>query len=134
MRRTILLAGVLPFVSAFLGGVLAFSLVAAPQAAAQSSQAQEVRASAFTLVGPDGTVLADLRPGPFGGQLQLYDATGTRRLNMNASGILNVIDQDGITPVFRAGRQYAPGVRGEPPLNGVQLSPDASISIIPPSP
>src|SRR5215210_3919603 len=62
MWRTILLAGVLPFGSAFLGGALAFSLVAAPQATAQSSQPQEVRASAFTLVGPDGTVLAQLAP------------------------------------------------------------------------
>jgi hypothetical protein len=60
MRRLILLAGVLPSVSAFLGGVLAFSLVAPEPATAQSSQVQEVRASAFTLVGPEGTVLASL--------------------------------------------------------------------------
>ena len=37
MRRTVLLAGILPFVSAFLGGVLAFSLVVPAPATAQSS-------------------------------------------------------------------------------------------------
>src|SRR5215216_1308433 len=80
MRRTLLLSAVVPFVSAFLGGALAFSLVVAPQATAQSSQPQEVRASAFTLVGPDGTVLARLAPGPGGGsRLSLGDAAGTGR-------------------------------------------------------
>src|SRR5207302_356980 len=34
-----------------------------PAAAAQSSQPQEVRASMFTLVGPEGTALARLEPG-----------------------------------------------------------------------
>jgi hypothetical protein len=62
MRRTFVLSAVVPFVSAFLGAALAFSLVVAPQAAAQANQPQEVRASAFTLVGPDGTVLAELAP------------------------------------------------------------------------
>ncbi len=37
MQRTILLAGVLPFVSAFLGGVLAFSLMAPSSATANQS-------------------------------------------------------------------------------------------------
>jgi hypothetical protein len=67
MRRTILVAAVVPFVSAFLGGALAFSLVAAPHATAQSSQLQEVRASAFTLVREDGTVTARLGPSANGG-------------------------------------------------------------------
>jgi len=135
MRRTILLSGVLPFVSAFLGGVLAFSLVAAPQATAQSSQAQEVRASAFTLVGPDGTVLARLQPStPAGnGILSLFDAAGTRRLHMNGNGFVAVFDQDGTTPVFRAGRTFTDTASG-PPLNGVELGPGGSISTIPPSP
>src|ERR687894_179172 len=84
MRRTILLMGILPFVSAFVGGVLAFSLVAPLQATAQSSQVQEVRASAFTLVGPDGTVLAQLAHNPASGtgRLSLRDAAGTERVGL----------------------------------------------------
>ena len=61
MWRTILLAGILPCASAFLGGVLA-SLMATPQATAQSGELQDVRASSFTLVGEDGTVIAQLAP------------------------------------------------------------------------
>src|SRR5919202_1372222 len=103
MSLTILLASVLPFISAFLGGALAFSLVAAPRATAQSGQLQEVRASAFTLVGPDGTVLARLAPGPGGGgRLALSDTAGTERVTMASGGVLNVWDQDGTTVVFRA--------------------------------
>jgi hypothetical protein len=49
MRRMILLAGVLPFVSAFLGSVLAFSLTTPSSATAQPNQLQEVRASAFAI-------------------------------------------------------------------------------------
>ena len=135
MRRTILVAGVLPFVSAFLGGALAFSLVAAPQATAQSSQPQEVRASAFTLVGPDGTVLAQLAPGGGGARLVLRDAGGTDRVTLVSLGTLNVWDQDGTTVVFRAGRSYTVGATsGLPPINGVELGPDGSISTIPPLP
>src|SRR5215210_862673 len=106
MWRTILLAGVLPFVSACLGGALAFSLVAAPQATAQANQLQEVRASAFTLVGADGTVLAQLARNPTSGsgRLSLRDAAGTERVTVAAGGILNVYDPDGTTVVFRAGR------------------------------
>ncbi len=135
MWRTILLASVLPFVSAFLGGALAFSLVAAPQATAQSSQLQEVRASAFTLVGPDGTVLATLArgPGPTGpGRLSLRDGAGTERVTMTGAGILNVWDQDGTTVVFRAGRSYNPvgAATGLPPINGVELGPGGSIRML----
>ena len=134
MRRTILLSAVIPFVSAFLGGALAFSLVAAPQAAAQSNQPQEVRASAFTLVGPDGTVLAQLarQPTSGNGRLSLRDAAGTERVTMAAGGLLNVWDQDGTTVVFRAGRSYNVGTAsGLPPTNGVELGPGGSISTIP---
>ena len=137
MWRTILLASVLPFVSAFLGGTLAFSLMAAPQATAQSSQPQEVRASAFTLVGPDGTVLARLAPGPGGGsRLSLGDAAGTERLTLAGAGILNVWDQDGTTVVFRAGRSYNPvgAATGLPPINGVELGPGGSIRMMEPLP
>ena len=135
MRRTILLAGVLPFVSAFLGGALAFSLVAAPQATAQSGQLQEVRASAFTLVGPDGTVIARLAPSPRGdGILRLYDHAGTQRLVVVGDGVVSVFAEDGTTHLFRAGRTFQPGPAGQAPVNGVLLGPDGSIGMIPPSP
>ena len=97
MRRTIFLAGVLPFVSAFLGGVLAFSLVAAPQATAQSSQVQKVRASAFTLVGTDGTVLARLAPAETTsgerelGILTLYGVTGVQVRSDEASAATTIV-------------------------------------------
>ena len=133
MWRTLLLASVLPFVSAFLGGALAFSLVAAPQATAQSSQLQEVRASAFTLVGPDGTVLAQLARNPTSGtgRLSLRDAAGTERVTLVGGGILNVWDQDGTTVVFGAGRSYNVGAAsGLPPTNGVELGPGGFIGMI----
>jgi hypothetical protein len=136
MRR-ILLAAVVPFCSAFLGGVLAFSLVVAPQATAQANQPQEVRASTFTLVGEDGTVLAQLAPTPGGnaGRLSLLNA-GTERVRLTGAGTLNVLDQDGTTVVFRAGRSYNPVgvVTGLPPANGVELGPGGSISTMPPLP
>jgi hypothetical protein len=134
MRRTILLSAVVPFVSAFLGGALAFSLVVAPQATAQANQPQEVRASAFTLVGPDGTVLAELAPSATAnaGRLLLRDAAGTQRVVLVGTGTLNVFDQEGTTVVFRAGRNY--GVGGASGLNGVQLGPGGSISTMPPLP
>jgi hypothetical protein len=132
MWRTLLLASVLPFVSAFLGGTLAFSLMAAPQATAQSSQPQEVRASAFTLVRADGTVLAQLAPSPGGtGRLALSDAAGTERVTLQGGGTLNIWDQDGTTVVFRAGRSYTVGVAsGLPPTNGVELGPGGSIRML----
>jgi hypothetical protein len=133
MRR-ILLAAVVPFCSAFLGGVLAFSFVVAPQATAQSNQPQEVRASAFTLVGPDGTVLAELAPSATqnAGRLLLRDAAGTQRVVVVGTGTLNVFDQDGTTVVFRAGRNYPAGATTG--LNGVELGPGGSISTMPPLP
>src|SRR2546427_8536355 len=93
MRRTVLLAGILPFVSAFLSGVLAFSLVVPAPATAQSSQPQEVRASAFTLVAADGAVLASLAPGGGGGALlQLFDATtGNQRVRLPRAGAAAVL-------------------------------------------
>jgi hypothetical protein len=131
MRRTILVAVLLPFVSAFLGGVLAFSLVGAPPATAQANQPQEVRASAFTLVGADGTVLAELGSSPNvnAGRLVLRDAAGTQRVVLVGSGSLNFFDEEGTSMVFRAGRNYGAGATSG--LNGVQLGPGGSISTIP---
>ena len=136
MGRTILLASVLPFISAFLGGSLALSLVGAPQVTAQSSEAQEVRASAFTLVGPDGTVLARLAGGetPAGrelGVLTLNSIAGTRRLTVTGAGTVNAYEADGTTLAFKAGRSVAVGLAGEPLVNGVLLGPDGSIGMLP---
>jgi hypothetical protein len=132
-----MLLALVPFFSAFLGGLLAFGLVMAPQATAQSNQPQEVRASAFTLVGDDGTVLAELGRAGTGGRLLLRDAAGTQRVTLVGTGILNVWDQDGTSVVFRAGRSYpgaGGGASGLGQLNGVELDPGGSISTIPPLP
>jgi len=130
MRRSIWLAGVLPFVSAFLGGILAFGLIAAPQATAQSSQPAEVRASAFILVAPDGTTLARIGSGGIGnGNLTLFDSTGTQRVVLGGNGGLNVFDLDG-SPIFRAGRTFEASPGGSE-LNGVMLGPGGSISSLP---
>jgi hypothetical protein len=134
MRRTILLSGVLPFLAAFLGGILAFSLVTAPQATAQANQLQEVRASAFTLVGPDGTVLARLAPGPQGpGNLALNDTAGIRRLALTGAGVLTVFDADGTTTRFRSGSCVEHCVGGAA-LNGIELNQDGTVRSIPPVP
>ena len=97
-----------------------------------------MRASAFTLVGPDGTVLAQLAPQPDSGngRLTLRDAAGTQRVTLGGAGTLNVYDQDGTTVVFRAGRSYNPvgAATGLPPLNGVELGTGGSIGTIPPLP
>ena len=133
MRIALFLAGVFPFVSAFLGGVLAVTLTApSGSATAQSGLAQEVRASAFTLVGPDGTVLASLAPSSSGhGLLQLYDAAGTRHLGIVGAGAVQAFDADGTTIVFRAGRTFEVLSDGRPPFNGVELGPGGSVSVLP---
>src|SRR5437588_373764 len=96
MPRIALWAGI-SFVSAFLGGVLAVSLAAAPHATAQSTDAQEVRASAFTLVSADGTVLATLAPNPISGAgiLTLHDGAGLRRMAVAGTGVIVATEQDG---------------------------------------
>jgi len=83
---------------------------------AQSSQAQVVRASAFELVGADGTVLARLAPNSSmaNGNLTLYDAAGMERLVLAGGGAVIVFDQEGTTPVFRAGRTLQVGPSGPP--------------------
>lgn len=130
MRRTILLAGVLPVVSALVGGILAFGLVVPSLVTAQSSQPQEVRAAAFVLVGPNGAEVARLEPGGDGnGRLLLNTADGTRSMRLNGAGGLTVFDPDGSTLRFQAG--YVPSVRApisnEPLINGVLLGPGGSI-------
>lgn len=134
MRRTILLAGALCFVSAFLGSILAYGLVVPSLATAQASQPQEVRATRFVLVAADGTVLANLEPGGDGnGRLQLYEKTGTLRVGLAGGGALNIADPDGVTQRFRVGYVPYTDSAGRPPINGMWLDPDGSISLVPAS-
>jgi hypothetical protein len=125
MRRTILLAGVLPFVSAFLGGFLAFSL-AAPSAA--TAQSDVMRGSVFELVGSDGTVIARLAAGAGGGgELTLNRPDGVRRTTLNAGPGLTTWTENGTTVGLRVG--IAPAdFAGDQPFNGVQLGPGGAIS------
>jgi hypothetical protein len=140
MRRIIILGSILSIVSAFLGAALAIDLLVPPQATAQSAQAQEVRASAFTLVGSDGTVLARLAPAETVsgerelGVLTLYSATGSRRMVVAGAGTVNVYEPDGTTLAFRAGRSVGAAPAGVPPVNGVLLGPGGSIGVISPAP
>jgi hypothetical protein len=129
MRRTIFLSGVCAFIMAFLGGILAFSLVAPPSATAQSTQAQVVRASAFELIAEDGTVIGRLMTGPGGGgNLELLRSEGTVGLRLSGGGWMDTYTPDG-TPTFRAGHSFGGGRGGA--FSGVQLGPDGSIGKLP---
>ena len=103
-----------------------------PQASAQPSQFEEIRAARFVLVGRDGTTLAILETAPAGdGRLQLFDAAGNLRVGLAGQGALNVFDPDGTTQRFRAGHVPEVDPRGRPPMNGVWLDGNGSISIVP---
>jgi hypothetical protein len=131
MRRAVILCGTMSFVMAFLGGIVAFSLVAPSLATAQSTQLEEVRASAFVLVGTDGTVIGRFGPGAAGnGNLVLLDTDGRPRWTIGGGGALSVYDPEG-TIRFRAGYQPALGPGGAPLVNGVLLGPEGSVSILP---
>jgi hypothetical protein len=131
MKRAIILCGSASFVMAFLGGMLAFSLVVPSMATAQSSQLEEVRAAAFVVVGPDGTVIGRLGPSGTGsGSLSLFDTAGLRHIAVQGDGSISAYDTDG-TIRFRAGYQPILGPQGQPAVNGVLLGPDGSVSILP---
>lgn len=135
MRRTILLAGVLPFVSAFLGGVLAFGLVAPSMATAQSTAQQEVRANSFVLVNDSGAVVARLGINPVGtGTLWFLRTNGTVSSTFGQLG-LALWDAGGETVVMRAGRCLgaggAPCPGGLPPFEGLELGPGGSVGMLP---
>jgi len=84
--------------------VLVMRGLAPPQAVAQPGQADEVRASAFVLVGQDGTVLARLTPGrQGGGSLRLFDTAGNAHLGLGGAGALEIYGSDGTTFRLRAG-------------------------------
>jgi hypothetical protein len=111
-------------------------MVAPPRAAAQAGQLQEARASKFTLVGSDGTILATLQASTVdgNGQLNVFDAKGNKRARVQGAGLFVSYDVDGVTPRFVAGYQYpqVPGPTGNPPVNGIQLDPQGAITVLPP--
>src|SRR5436305_1827998 len=130
LRRMLLQGTVLAGMVALT--VLALRLAGPQQASAQQTQPGEVRATAFTLVAGDGTVLARLGSAPDGaGRLTLYDSGGTRRLALAGAGLLAVFDHDGTTLRFAAGRTFEVGPTGNPPVNGVQLDATGSIIVLP---
>ena len=94
IRRTL-------FKAAMVVGIVALTVLATRvfgprQTAAQPAQEGDVRATSFTLVGTDGTVLAKLGPGPTGnGNLTVFDAAGRPRVAIGGSGTVNVLDTDG---------------------------------------
>jgi hypothetical protein len=78
--------------------LLVMHTLAAPPATARTGQVEEVRASAFVLVGADGAELARLVPGPQGaGNLTLFDTAGKARVVLGGGGIMRVFDADGVT-------------------------------------
>jgi hypothetical protein len=132
MKRIVLLSGATSFVMAFLGGILAFSLGAPNATMAQSSQLEEVRASAFVVVAPDGVVVGRIEPGvPGGGSLTLFDGAGIRRTSVSGSGAFSAFDTDGTTLRWRAGYQLEPAPGGTPAVNGMLLAPDGSVTVLP---
>ncbi len=115
MRRTVLLtAGVLPFVSAFFGGVMAFSVVAPTILEAQEAR---LRAESVTIVGggTDRLRLASKHDGQ-ASDVSLLGPDGTTRLAVGAGGIsaacpnaagINIYAEDGKT-VARLGTGSGP--------------------------
>jgi hypothetical protein len=79
-----------------LATLLMQHLLAPPHITAQVSDTQVVRASAFELVGADGTILARLAPDQAGnGLLTLSDAAGRPRSFVAGMGRLGVSDANG---------------------------------------
>jgi hypothetical protein len=63
---------------------------------AQPAQQGDIRATSFTLVGADGTVLGRLAAGPAGnGNLTVYDTAGRMRAGVAGGGNVTVFDPDG---------------------------------------
>jgi hypothetical protein len=78
---------------AFAGGFVADRAV--PVAHAQILPAMEQRATAFTLVSPQGQVLATLHSGNSGAELTLNDSAGKSRVEISPSGGILIRDQYG---------------------------------------
>lgn len=101
------------------------------RATAQSGQPQEVRASAFVLVGPDGTVIARLGPSTNGGgRLTIFDKTGAQRAAVAAAGVFAAFDPDGTTLRFLAG--YTPiAAPNSPQIDGLLLDDAGTVGTLP---
>jgi hypothetical protein len=114
MRRPILLAGVLPFVSAFLGSALALSLVIPTLVGAEQ---EKIQAPGVSVVDGSGVERVSLSTGPAAASsVRVLDTNGTARVWMNTGGrggnsedaIFLVFDRDGVTNAVRLGT-------GDPP-------------------
>jgi len=114
MQRRILVAGVLPFMSAFLGGVLAWSVVAPTLAEAQEAR---IRAELVSVIGA-GTerIRLETKWDGQGSELTLFAPDGTPRLIMGSGGIaardpagsgINIVAEDG-TQLARFGTGHGP--------------------------
>ena len=110
-------------------------VIPAPVQAQQAVQG-DIQATSFTLVGQDGSRLAQLRTGlGGGGVLLLFDSTGRERLDVTASGSLIAYDTDGKTVRFAAGYTVNPNrFAGIPAFNGLLLDPNGTTSYLPASP
>jgi hypothetical protein len=119
MRRIIFLAGVLPFVSAFLGGILAVSWGPALVVEAQEGR---IRAERVTVVGEAGTDRVSLRANPGGRAfVDVLSSEGVRRISAATGGEadpenadLLLYKPDGQTVV--AGLVFGRGGTSEGPL------------------
>jgi hypothetical protein len=94
IRRTLVKAAMVVGIVALT--VLAMRVFGPRQTAAQPAQEGDVRATSFTLVGADGTVLAKLAPSSAGnGILTLFDTAGRPRAAINGNGAMAVLDTNG---------------------------------------
>jgi|SRR5579871_1292000 len=129
MRRTVLVSGAVSFVMAFLGGILAFSLVVPGMVEAQQAR---IQAEALGVVGANGVEQVSLHAKPGGGTLELLDPNGALRVqaavggappgappNPDAAG-LTVYQPDGQNTVARLGTlpRARPGARGVAAYDG----------------
>lgn len=87
VEQTASLAGVI--VLTVCTTLLAQRLLTPTPARAGSTQAAEIRATSFVLVGPDGTEIGRLGPGSQGaGNLTLFDPSGQLRIAVSGAGDL----------------------------------------------
>jgi hypothetical protein len=117
MRRTILLSGVCAFITAFFGGLLAFSLVV-PQIV--DAQVTRIRAEDIVVVDESGTNRVRLSTGPgTRSELRVLSQTGVPRVAISTGGdpAFGSIESDAAYV-----RVFAP----EGPLGAGGLAPIAS--------
>ena len=122
MRRTVLLSGAASFVMAFLGTMVASTLVVPEAVGAQEAR---IRAEQFTVVGDNGADRVYLRTGPgANAAVGVADTSGVTRATINAAegrggdnpddAGFTVYAGDGTTPLARLGTGRGP--RGDQPL------------------